>query len=354
MDPSDAILSPLAYVSGDQLYFVHEGEEGHITEQWAQWKVSVSAAQNYLFTMEVTSTNEQSYRISIIDSGDNTVAVYDKNPGSGGKTLTHYFYLTEGTYFVKVENTYNWSNGHMVSLAVSNPPEGMITLDEAGEPETVNGIISDNKDQAGKTIQLIRTIKAGMYNTICLPFDVSSSQCKEIFGNEVQLRTLGSADIEEGGFVLNLNFNSASDIYPGTPYLIKTTRDIVNPVFTGVEIKTTDPDGTYKANANFVGNFVKGTIPADENNLFLGANNTLYFPTTATEIKGMRAYFIIHDAPAGAIKRARIVEGSQVATDIELVESQEPQAKSQKMIVNGQLYIMYEGQMYNVQGLRIK
>lgn len=357
LDPSDAILSPLAYVSGDQLYFVPSEQAGHITEQWAQWKVSVSAAQNYLFTMEVSSTNEQSYRITIIDSDDNEIAVYDKRPSSGNQTLTHYFYLTAGTYFVKVQNTYKWSNGHVVSLVVSNPPEGMITIEEDGAPETVNGIISDNLNQAGKTIQLIRTIVGGMYNTICLPFNVDDNLVKEVFGNDVQLRTLASAEIEEGGFVLNLNFNSASDIYPGTPHLIKTSRNIVNPVFAGVEITTTSTSSTTKTNADFIGNFVAGTITASEDNLFLGANNTLYFPTQEIEILGMRAYFKVHDAPgapAGMIKRARIVENEQILTDVELVRSQEPIVNSQKLIENGQLIIVRDGQKYNVMGVKLQ
>jgi len=42
-----------------------------------------------------------------------------------------------------------------------------------------------------------------------------------------------------------------------------------------------------------------------------------------------------------------------IATDIDEV-SQEPKANSQKLIKDGQLYIMYEGRMYDVQGKEVK
>ena len=82
-------------------------------------------------------------------------------------------------------------------------------------------------------------------------------------------------------------------------------------------------------------------------------NNKLFFPTVDMPILGMRAYFVIHDIPSGAAKRARIVEDGQVATEIDLV-SQEPIANSQKLIINGQLIIIRDGVRYNVMGTKIQ
>jgi len=299
--------------------------------------------------MNVTSTNEQSYKITILDSENNELDSYAKNPGSGAQPIKHYFNLAAGNYYVMVQNTTNHSDGHMVSMVVSQPE--MVTLDEEATDNTSwAGKVGDNNTY---DIQINRTIVAGMYNTLCLPFAVSSSQCREIFGSDVQLRTFDDATIEDGGFVLNLNFNVASDIYQGTPVLIKTSQDIVNPIFVGVQFATATPATSPGTNANFVGNFVKGTIDADPNNLFLGANNTLFFPTVEMPISGMRAYFIVHDVPMNALQRARIVEEEQVATEIDLV-SQEPIANSQKFIINGQLIIIRDGVRYNVIGAKIQ
>jgi len=346
---SNAVLSEKAFIQDGMLYFNEIGDSNP-QGQWAQWEVTTSHNGLFLFTMGVTSTNEQSYKITILDNLDNVLDYYETSPGSGDKTLTHYFALSAGNYFVKVENTRSFSKGHLTSLVVTEPG-GVVVLDEAA---------TSNESWAGKTeeettydVQIIRTIKAGMYNTICLPFEVTSAQCKDIFGSDVQLRTLESATLEEEGQVLSLGFTNTSSMYQGTPHLIKTSRDIVNPVFTGVKFTRKTPAATTKTNANFVGTFIKGEIPASEDNLFLGANNTLFFPTVDMPILGMRAYFVIHDIPSGAAKRARIVEDGQVATEIDLV-SQEPIANSQKLIINGQLIIIRDGVRYNVMGVKLQ
>ena len=70
-------------------------------------------------------------------------------------------------------------------------------------------------------------------------------------------------------------------------------------------------------------------------------------------ILGMRAYFVIHNVPAGAVKRARIIENEQVATEIELVMEQ-PETNSQKRIENGQLIIIRDGVRYNAMGVKLQ
>ena len=354
---SSAITSELAYEDGGELYFTPSDRKGYILDQWVKWKVSVAAAGAFLFTMDVNSDNEQSYKITILDSENNELDFFEKNPSSGARTIQHYFNLAAGNYFVMVQNTTNHSAGHIVSMVVSQPA-GIVTIDEAATSTDswADKVVDKDADGPYYDVQIIRTIKAGMYNTLCLPFAVTSTQCKDIFGADVQIRTLESSTIEEGDFVLNLNFKVASDIYPGTPILIQTSRDIVNPVFTGVKFVAAAPATSTGTNANFIGNFAKGTIPASENNLFMGANNTLYFPTEDTEILGMRAYFAIHDAPAGVIQRARIVEADApaVTTDIVIVKSQESGVKSQKLIKDGQLVIIRDGVRYNVMGTKIQ
>ncbi len=346
---ASAITSELAYEEGGELYFTPEDKRGHILEQWAKWKVSVATAGEYLFTMNVTSTNEQSYVITILDSENSELQSFAKNPGSGNQTIKHYFNLAVGNYFVMVQNTTNHSDGHMVSIVVSQPE--LVTLDEAA---TSNSGWADKVGETTYDVQIIRTIKAGMYNTFCLPFAVSSSQCKEIFGADVQIRTLESATIEEGDYVLNLNFHQATDIYQGTPVLIRTSQDIVDPVFIGVQFAVATPSASTGTNANFVGNFVAGTILASENNLFMGANNILYFPTVDTEILGMRAYFIVHDVHAHMIKRARIVENEQTATGIEETITNDHSPMTNKIIRDGQLIIVRDGVHYNALGIKLQ
>ena len=346
---SNAVLSDKARIIDGMLYFNEIGDTDP-RGQWAQWEVTTDHNGLFLFTMGVTSTNEQTYKITIKDGSDNVLDYYETSPGSGTKTLTHYFALNSGTYFVKVENTRSYSKGHLTSLVVTEPA-GIVTIDE--NATSIDSWKLKYNDGNSYDVQINRTIVAGMYNTICLPFEVTSAQAKDIFGADVQLRTLESATLEEEGQVLNLSFTKTSGMYPGTPHLIKTSRDIVNPVFVGVQFAVNAPATSTGTNANFKGNFIAGTIPVSENNLFLGANNKLFFPTVEMPILGMRAYFIIHDTSSNAILRARIVEGGQVATEIDLV-SQEPKVNSQKLIINGQLVIIRDGVRYNVMGVKLQ
>ena len=347
---ADADLSEKAHITDGELWFNTIGDSNPVG-QWARWEVVVDHIGTYLFTMAVSSSNSQSYRITILDSGNNEVAVYDKNPGgSGDKTISHYFYLEDGNYFVKVENTYAWSQGHIVSLVITEPT--ILSLDQAA---TDNSVLTTNERVEAQPIQIIRTIVAGMYNTISLPFDVSSSQLPEVFGSDVELKQLGSTAFDEEASILDLNFEDVTSIYRGTPYLIKTSKDIVNPVFDGAIIKATAGDQTSATHVDFVGTLISSNIPAGEDNLFLGPNNLLYFsPDAATPVKGFRAWFVVHDIPnpAHVIKRARIVQGEQILTAIDLVNGENN--KAQKVIENGQLIIIRDGVRYNVMGVKVE
>ena len=349
LDFADADKSDKVHITDGKLWFNEIGDSNPVG-QWARWEVEADHAGTYLFTMGVSSTNSQSYRITISNSSNNNeVAVYDKNPGgSGDKTITHYFYLEAGSYFVKVENTHSWSQGHIVSLVVTEP--SILSLDQTAT--------SAPGEAASQTIQIMRTFVGGVYNTICLPFGVGSSKMREAFGSDVVLKKLNTAEFDEEASILDLNFEdvSSSGIYQGTPYIIKPSQNIVNPVFENVEILSTTHAGTTERNkADFIGTFVATNVPAGENNLYLGPNNSLYFsPDAATPIKGFRGWFVVHDIPGGAkaIKRARIVEGEQEVQAIDFVNGEN--SKAQKVLRDGQLIIIRDGVEFTVQGQRIQ
>jgi hypothetical protein len=110
---------------------------------------------------------------------------------------------------------------------------------------------------------------------------------------------------------------------------------------------------TGGTNADFIGTFVKTTIPANVNNLYLQSGNVLMFSENDVTIKGTRAYFHV-DVPSGILPvvRPRIVLNGQVLTDIELING-EPQVNG-KFIENGQLIIIRDGVRYNALGVRVK
>ena len=342
---NQAVLSANAHVTDGNLYFAPIGDTNPLGE-WAQWAVATDHDGLFLFTMNVNSDNGQSYRISIKDDAENPVDSYEKNPHSGEQTITHYFALPAGNYFIKVENTTAWSHGYLVSFEVTESPNSLFISENATDNSAWASKVNDENTY---DVQIIRTLRAGMYNTFCLPFAVGSSMCKAVFGNDVEIYTLDEATVD--GEVLNVSLNNSTDIYQGTPVFIKPSTDIVNPIFTGVNFKRTDPAATTKTNANFVGTFVSTTLTANTDILYLGPDNTLYYPEVDTPIKGFRAWFTIHGAAAPVIKRMNIIERTGEATSINLINETKNDGKR---IENGQLIIIRDGIRYNAMGIMIK
>ncbi|MBQ6977033.1 MAG: DUF4957 domain-containing protein [Paludibacteraceae bacterium] len=342
---NQAVLSARAHVTDGNLYFAPIGDTDPLGE-WAQWAVATDHDGLFLFTMNVNSDNGQSYRISIKDDAENPVDSYENNPHSGSQTITHYFALPAGNYFIKVENTTYYSHGYLVSFEVTESPNSLFISENATDNSAWASKVNDGNTY---DVQIIRTLRAGMYNTFCLPFAVSYSQCKAVFGNDVEIYTLGDATAE--GEALNVTLNNSSDIYQGTPVFIKPYTDIVNPIFTGVQFKCATPSATTKTNANFVGTFVSTTLTANTDILYLGPDNTLYYPEVDTPIKGFRAWFTIHGAAAPVIRRMNIIERTGEATSINLIND----AKNDgKYLENGQLIIIRDGVRYNAMGIMIK
>ena len=125
--------------------------------------------------------------------------------------------------------------------------------------------------------------KDGYWNTLCLPFnvDLTAGGCP-LAG--ATARTLNSASITTGetGSTLTLTFGDpVTKLVAGTPYIIKwaTGDDLVNPTFTSVTVKSAT-NNTDFSGGSFVGSYSPvGLTANDKTKLFLGAANTLYWPT---------------------------------------------------------------------------
>ena len=160
-------------------------------------------------------------------------------------------------------------------------------------------------------VQLERTLSPEYWNTFCVPFTISADVIKEKFGEGTQVCTFGSME----GTVMN--FAHSTSIEAGKPYIVKPTKEVVNPSFTGVNIEATAAK-QVGANGYFMQGIysVKTDLTTDGTNLFLGDGNKFYKPlgTTTAKMKGMRAYFIVPQGTNFAALRANI-DGATTAID---------------------------------------
>ena len=326
-------------------------DNGNNLTEYALWNIHADAACELEVALNIATAGHL-FTVELYDGSTllgSAVEADETKWDDGDIALADHLTIpAAGNYTIKLVNRQQYSGGalHGITFTEVIAPT-FVTLDEMA---TDNIGWVENVGSAAVNVELSRSFTGGMYNTICLPFAVSSDKVIEAFGDGVELIYMTGATLD--GSILDLEFASTTSIYPGTPYLIRPVSNVVNPQFMGVEFSLENASATAGENTDFIGTFIKSEVPAGENNLFLGQNNMLYFSQTATPIKGTRAYFRVN-VPGGAnmVKAARIVTSQNATTDINLVEQG---VQTQKIMENGQLFIIKNGVKYNAMGQMVK
>lgn len=167
------------------------------------------------------------------------------------------------------------------------------TTDNAAALNEWNGYEAD--------VTLTRTLQPGGYNTFAVPFGMA-------IPSGWTVKELSSASFSEG--VLTLNFDDASGIEAGKPYLVKVdaTTDLAASAITGV-IVSKDAVPSTSANVDFIPTLGATAITGDVKDiLFLSSGNTLLNPNAENpKMKGFRAYFLLKGEAAAAKTRAFVM-----------------------------------------------
>lgn len=194
-----------------------------------------------------------------------------------------------------------------ISVATNDYKTATVTSSNTLDEVAVNTFNAQNDVD----VQLKRTLSPEYWNTFCVPFTISADVIKEKFGEGTQVCTFGSME----GTVMN--FAHSTSIEAGKPYIVKPTKEVVDPTFTGVNIEAVAAK-QVGANGYFMQGIysVKTDLTTDGTNLFLGDGNKFYKPlgTTTAKMKGMRAYFIVPSGTNFAALRANI-DGATTAID---------------------------------------
>ena len=150
--------------------------------------------------------------------------------------------------------------------------------------------------------------KDGLWNTICLPFDVTIAN-SPLAG--ATAKTLTNASMENTHVTLVFG-EAVETLHAGVPYLIKWenngSADIVNPVFTGVNITATTPqtrtfaDGCVK----FIGYYDAFNITAANDDIYYMTGNNELKPTAKDRtLKAFRTYFQFKENNGGSSSDAK-------------------------------------------------
>lgn len=87
------------------------------------------------------------------------------------------------------------------------------------------------------------------------------------------------------------------------------------------------------------------------NNLDIAGTSTLTFSTEYTSNKGVGVQSIVINAAGSSTSYSRYITSCQGTTELELVETESP---VRKILVGGQLFILREGQLYDLRGARVR
>ena len=236
------------------------------------------------------------------------------------------------------------------------------------------GLNPDTTVQPTHTLTVTRKLRAGMYNTICLPFGVNLEGLQDNNEYHHPLKdaeawefagTTTSTYNESGDPVTVLNFNRVTVLEAGKPYLIKLK---------GNEDVTTDMTFSTVSSKPYVypqkgGGIIftptinPTTVP--KGSLILVENGRLAETTSDGQMLGMRAYFQIDEFdPLTANEiRQRAAEGrlyfsfkKPVTTSVPVAPEAEQQHKPEvrKIMYDGKIYILRGDEVYTITGHRVK
>ena len=227
-------------------------------------------------------------------------------------------------------------------------------------------------------LQVIRKLQPGMYNTICLPFDVDLTGLMDDHPLKYKADGTGATVLkftgvtstrnQAGEDVTILNFTQVLSMEKGKAYLIKL-KDGASPTtdpipFSG--IVNTNLTLTPVASETYNGVTFHATINPEEDvpagSLILVADNRLAQTTEVGRMEGMRGYFSIDPmwasdiAEQAADGRVYLSVNKPVTSSIPVAPEAEQQTKPEvrKVMYDGKIYIIRGDEVYTITGNRVR
>ena len=201
----------------------------------------------------------------------------------------------------------------------------------------------------GVNVKVLRTINAGEWSTICLPFAMTAEQLTAAFGAGVKLGEFKGTDPEfdeaDNCTAIKVKFENATAIEANHPYIIKVESNVTEFAVDGVDINADEDEAVVEFDngktgrnrqilSGFYGVYRAGSL-IEEDGLFLSEGKFWYSTGTAAS-KAFRANFYFIDVLANKAAAAPVymVFGSET-TGIAQLAAQKT-AAGQVFNLNGQ------------------
>ena len=301
--------------------------------------------------MTLSSDNGRYILFSMPDQGVKyTIAV-----GSGAIlnfTLNIAETVAPGTYPITFENaTISDENNVSVSTTIAQA-----TL-------TVNEMATVTLDEESTTVptattepviaKVKRSIKAGQWSTICLPFAMTSEQLTEAFGDGVALAEFTGYQVEDNNYTkpsgITLQFTKLAETagtVANNPYLIKVTNAItydegftvknvtLNPDKNSTKVSKTVEVDRDEYTITFIGNLAQSSLY--KNDFFISGGKFYKNTTAGNPIKGFRASFYLSKTMSPAFAKPMSIDIDGETTGIFEIKENERTLTDGVYTINGQ------------------
>ena len=167
---------------------------------------------------------------------------------------------------------------------------GEITLNENYDPAEA---IAANATEEPIDIQTRRTLRAGIWNTLCLPFNVDMATLEGAIGTGRNIELMTYSSYSAG--TMSFTAPEGNAVSAGTPFLIKFSgEDVVNPTFSTVTLSNESAKTIESNGVSFVGTYKPVDLSTNGTQLFITTANKLARPTvTGKRMSGLRAYITV-------------------------------------------------------------
>lgn len=203
-----------------------------------------------------------------------------------------------------------------------------ILLDEENEAMTVT-LSEDNAKNCN--IKMRRALKKDDWNTICLPYSLTSDEISPLFGSGTKVETFSDLEYNSETNSYTMKFIAATEITAGTPYFIKPSKDVSGNIY---DIKdrsitctseTYVPTGTSQTANNTTltmqGEYNKRMITpfdvTESENIYVISGDKIYHVNSDVEMKGFRCYFVAK----GAFSNTKVIHSDGTSTDLRLIDA---------------------------------
>ena len=215
-----------------------------------------------------------------------------------------------------------------------------ILLDEENAAMTVT-LSEDNAKNYN--IKMRRALKKDDWNTICLPYSLTSDEISSLFGSGTKVETFSDLEYNSETNSYTMKFSAATEITAGTPYLIKPSKDVSDNIY---EIKdrtitctseTYVPTGTSQTANNTTltmqGEYNKRMITpfdvTESENIYVISGDKIYPVNSDVEMKGLRCYFVAKESTtepsvggSSMFSNAKVIHSDGTSTDLRLIDSE--------------------------------